>query len=275
MISVILPVYNGEKYLREAIDSVLNQTFSEFELICINDGSCDTTEFILNEYSKVDSRVIVVSRDNKGLIYSLNEAISLSKYKYIARMDADDICHPERLMKQFLFLKKNPSISIVGSSYSLIDESGKKIGMRKPASYSFLIKSFLLFGSSFGHPTVMFNRDIMKEDLFYSSDYPAAEDYELWLRLSVSHSMANIPQSLLKYRVLSTSISRTQAYQQNNSKIRAMEKYLFYPSLTYEQIDDFHQGKIGKIRGVLTIINDVKSTFLSKIVQIAYYVLKK
>lgn len=124
-VSVVMSVYNGEKYLPETIDSILNQTFKDFEFIIINDGSTDKTAKILTSYD--DPRIRIFNQENMGLTKSLNRAISLAKGEYIARMDADDISYPERLKKQVDYLNKNPDIGLVGSKYIRIDKRGRKI----------------------------------------------------------------------------------------------------------------------------------------------------
>ena len=226
MISVILPVYNCEKYLSEAIESVLNQTFKDFELICINDGSTDNTSTILEYYSKLDSRVTVVSRPNKGLIYSLNEGIRLSKYDFIARMDADDICKETRLEQQLSFLIDNPDVGLLGTGYRYIDECGSVIGKRSPPKYKFTIYSSLIFGSPFCHPSVMFNRSVLGDELLYDNEYLHAEDYELWTRLVPNYKVRNLNSELLDYRVLNTSISRENKLTQRNSMQLAAAKLI-------------------------------------------------
>ncbi|EGR0539792.1 glycosyltransferase family 2 protein, partial [Vibrio cholerae] len=124
MISVIMSVYNAEKYLSESIESILKQTFRDFEFICIDDGSTDSSLEILKKYRDLDPRIILVSRDNKGLIYSLNEGLSLARYNYIARMDADDIAREDRLEKQYRYLSNKKNVSVVGSYFNVVNEDG-------------------------------------------------------------------------------------------------------------------------------------------------------
>lgn len=226
MISVILPIYNADKFLDEAIKSILSQTFTDFELICINDGSTDNSKDILDFYSSNDSRLKVVSRENRGLIYSLNEGIKLAKYDYIARMDADDICHPQRFEMQIKYLIKNKTVAVVGSAYECIDVKGKTISIRTPPTSNYMIKVIMGFGSPFAHPSVMMNKKLIKNDLYYS-DCEACEDFELWVRLSKKHKLSNMKKVLLYYRIVDSSISRVQHDTQRENMVKIMSKYVY------------------------------------------------
>ena len=226
MISVILPVYNAELYVDDAVSSILSQTFKDFELICIDDGSTDGSYDILKKHADSDSRVKLITRENRGLIYSLNEALSFAKYDHIARMDADDISECNRLEIQYEYLRLNPSIGVVGSECTIIDENGGILRYTKSSKSKFITKSLLVFGSTIAHPTVMFNKKITG-NIRYSELYPSAEDYELWLRLSKRCSLVVINSRLLKYRVLPTSISRSRRHEQLKSMAKASEFHIF------------------------------------------------
>ncbi|MDP5134943.1 glycosyltransferase [Rheinheimera baltica] len=225
-ISVILPVYNASVYLAEALQSILKQSFTDFELILINDGSTDNSESIILQFCNADERIRYISRENRGLIASLNEGISLSRGNFIARMDADDIAESTRFESQYNFLQRHIKVAALGTAYQLIDHSGRVIGSRKPPRYNWLIKPLFLFGSPFAHPSMMLNRRIIGDELWYDERYKHAEDYELWLRLSKKFKLANLAQPLLKYRVLSTSISRKFAHEQQQSVARALATHL-------------------------------------------------
>lgn len=226
MISVILPVYNAEKYLSEAIESVLNQTLKDFELICINDGSTDSSEFIIKKYQSLDSRIILISRDNKGLINTLNEGLKKAKYNFIARMDADDICDPVRFKLQLSYLQKHKEVAVVGTEFLTIDSDGVLIGNSSKAKSPLLIKSLLLFGCPVAHPTVMINRNLLG-GFEYDHGYECAEDYELWCRVSEKYRIATLAVPLLKYRILDTSISRTRRKTQIESGAKSANKHFF------------------------------------------------
>ncbi|MFO4688959.1 glycosyltransferase [Vibrio cholerae] len=224
MISVIMSVYNAEKYLSESIESILKQTFRDFEFICIDDGSTDSSLEILKKYREIDPRIVLVSRENRGLIYSLNEGLSIAKYNYIARMDADDISHPTRFEKQFKHIVANKNIAVLGCRYNYIDEKGIVKSVRKVPKKNYFIKGLMIFGSPFAHPGVLINRGLLKEELYYSHDFPCAEDYELWTRLyDTNFTLENLDEILLDYRILPNSVSRSkreiQISSQNKAKI--------------------------------------------------------
>jgi len=205
LISVVMSVYNSEKYLKEAIDSILIQTYTNFEFIIINDGSRDRSLEIIRKYQEEDERIILISRENKGLPYSLNEGIRLSKGKYIARMDADDISLPTRVEEQVIFMEENRDIGICGCSILDLDTDRKWI----LTPYDKRLKVELLFLSAFAHPSVMIDRKMMIENnLFYNEAFFQSQDFELWVRMSKYTKFANLKSTLLRYRVLEDSISR-------------------------------------------------------------------
>lgn len=201
LVSVVLPAYNAELYLKEAMDSILQQTFTDFELIILNDGSTDSTEDIILSYE--DSRIVYVkNQENLGLIGTLNKGISLAKGKYIARMDADDIALPERLNKQISFLEANTQYGVVGAFAQIIDSKDiYKVPVTNEA-----IKAFLYIDSPFIHPSVVIRKDLLSSNM-YDHQYHRIEDYELWVRLSAQTKFYNIPEILLKYRILEGSES--------------------------------------------------------------------
>ncbi|MGK0270519.1 MAG: glycosyltransferase involved in cell wall biosynthesis [Cocleimonas sp.] len=227
-ISVILPIYNAEFYLNDAVNSILSQTYNDFELICIDDGSTDNSLGILTELEKNDSRIVLISRKNRGLIFTLNEAIGLAKYRYIARMDADDICEPDRLQLQLaeMQLKK---LAILGSSYQFIDEDSSKLGVRNLPSSDRFIKYLMDFGSPLCHPSVLFDKQVLGDNLYYNSDFKHCEDYELWLRCrQLGFRFGNLKEIAFNYRILNTSVSRVHSETQKQSSISLITKYCSY-----------------------------------------------
>ncbi len=245
LVSVILPVYNAEKFVFESINSIINQTYNNLQIIIINDGSVDNSLNIINSFN--DQRIIVISRENKGLIYSLNEGLKHSKGNFILRMDADDIAKENRIERQLAEFRKKPHLSVVGSFCELIDEENNIIGYRTPPRYNFYIKSSCFFGSPFVHPSVMFNKRKLKEQLFYSEKYRYAEDYELWARLSLDKSIQfyNIPEYLLKYRILKTSVSRKNNEAQNNIKLKIQKEYFL------RKINSSHEINIKNLTSII------------------------
>jgi glycosyltransferase involved in cell wall biosynthesis len=199
-ISVILPVHNGEKFIAEAVNSVLSQTYRDFELIIINDGSSDRTDEILSTYS--DDRIRIVNNSSSlRLSRSLNKGIELSQGKFIARMDADDISLPERFEKQLIFLDKHPEIGVVGCQAKKIDENGNIVGRFTHPTEPEIIKWDLFFETPLTHPTIMMRADIAKSTDGFSPDLIASVDYDYWSRLVKVTKLANLPEDLLLYRV--------------------------------------------------------------------------
>ncbi|WP_273804031.1 glycosyltransferase [Providencia rettgeri] len=225
LVSIILPVYNAEKFIFEAIDSIIRQTYKNLQIIIINDGSTDNSLHIINSFN--DERILIVTRENKGLISTLNEGLLLSKGNYIARMDADDIARDDRIEIQLNFLKENKNVGIVGSYAHMIDEDGNNIGLKKKPASDTMIKTVCFFGSPFIHPSVMFNKSLIKESLYYSNEFIHAEDYELWARLIANNDLkfSNIKDTLLKYRIVSASVSRKYEEQQKKSHENIIKKY--------------------------------------------------
>ena len=204
-----MPVYNGEKYLAEAIQSILDQSFTDFELIIINDGSTDNTEKIINSFK--DQRIVYIDNGkNLGLAPSFNKGIDAAQGTFIARMDADDISLPDRFAKQVSFLEGKAHIGIVGSSIIIINEYGREI-MRyiRPTSHV-EIKYGSLFSTPIYHPTTMGRAEIFKSH-HYNETFSNSEDYELWSRLlfTTSITFANIAEPLIKYRVFPQSFTQT------------------------------------------------------------------
>jgi glycosyltransferase involved in cell wall biosynthesis len=232
LISIIMPVYNSDKYLAQAIDSILNQSISNFEFLILNDGSDDSSFEIINYYSALDPRIVhFYSSENKGLIYQLNEGIRLSKGQYVARMDSDDESLPERLELQVNYLDEHRHISIVGSQTITIDEKGNSLNqtseIEQSPSYLFW-KSF--FQCPLKHPTVMIRKSVLS-NYQYEEDYLHAEDYRLWTSILQCHDIAVINKPLLKYRVHSNSISKTKIHIQRNNSVRIVKEHWghFFP----------------------------------------------
>ena len=207
LISVILPVYNGERYLGKSIKSILSQTHKNLELIIINDGSTDNSNSIIESFLK-DNRIKYVYRSNKGLIHSLNEAINICSGKYIARMDQDDICYPNRLEKQLNFMLEN-GVDVCGTSYDVINEFGTKTKTISSINNNFeiLISAMMV---PFIHPSVMFKNFFRDIGVFYGSNSKIeAEDYDLWIKLQNRGLIfGNLKDVLIKYRILNNSMSR-------------------------------------------------------------------
>lgn len=207
-ISVILPVFNGGKYLFDAIKSILTQSFKNFELIVINDGSTDESYQIAKGFEEADSRVKIISRENKGLVKSLNEGINHSVGKYIVRMDADDIALPNRLQILYEYMEKNLDVSVCGSSVLVFGDNIKDYIWRLQADNE-EIKSKLLFSTTLVHPSVIIRSSFIKENnIFYNDKYKNIEDYKMWVDISEVGLIHNIGDVLLKYRYHDQSVTR-------------------------------------------------------------------
>lgn len=208
LVSVVMAVYNGEEYLDKAIESILNQSYKNFEFIIINDGSNDHTQDILDKYQADDSRVVTISRENKGLVASLNEGILLAKGELIARMDADDISFLERLAEQVAFMKANPQVVCCGSFYEVIDEDGDSLTILDAPIEDSEIQKLLMQGHTvICHPTAMFRKSVFLEVGGYQKKFYLVEDLDLWIRLGEFGLLSNIPLPLVKYRTNSESVS--------------------------------------------------------------------
>lgn len=217
-VSVLMSVYNGEKYLRQSIESILNQIYHDFEFIIINDGSTDKSLEIINSYS--DSRIRLVNQKNCGLTISLNKAIQLSRGQYLARMDADDISLQERLKHQVDFLDSYPNYGLVGVSFLIIDHQSSIINAAPLLLDDCELRRQLLFEDPLAHGGVM----IRKTDLsrvgppFYRNEAGSAEDYDLWSRLAQVTLMSNLSQILYMYRINPHGVSAQNWAKQRHYK---------------------------------------------------------
>ncbi|QJD97556.1 glycosyltransferase [Mucilaginibacter robiniae] len=207
-LSVILPVYNTEKYIKEAVDSILNQTYKDFELIVLNDASTDGTLGILQQYQ--DTRLKVITNEqNLKVVKTLNKGLDLAQGEYIARMDADDISHPQRFEKQIQFLEQHPDVDFVGS---WVQTFGSESNIMRAATEHEHIKVRLFFLNPIFHPVVMFRRESFeKHGLRYDEHFTNAEDYGMWVKAIDHIKFANVPEILLKYRVHSFNVSVIKA----------------------------------------------------------------
>ncbi len=235
-ITVLMPVYNGEEYLRDAIKSILYQTFKDFELLIINDGSSDQSEEIIKSF--IDHRIHLIKNErNLGMVDTLNIGIKEARGKYIARMDQDDISLPSRLKKQYDFMENNPEIGISGSWV-------KKIGKKKNFISKYYtehneLSAYLLFGTPFAHPTIIMRKAIIEpNNLFYNPEYKNAEDIELWSRAFAVTKITNFPEVLLYYRSHSKSTSQQTPDERSNAatkiKLKLLNKLNLNP--TFEEL---------------------------------------
>ena len=214
-VSVIMSVFNGEDFLAESIQSVLAQSFKNFEFIIIDDGSKDNSLEVIRSYEALDSRIRVITQKNQGLARSLNIGIKKSKGKYIARIDADDICYESRLKKQFTFMEENPAVDLVGSSVDVIDESGSITTSKiQIASFEDIYeKRYSL--SPVLHITFFGKKTFFETNNGYRENFVFAQDYDLVLRgLDSGAIIQNMEEKLVKYRDFRTKINPLKFIQQ-------------------------------------------------------------
>lgn len=224
LISVIMPVYNAEQYVGEAIESILNQTFIDFEFLIFNDGSTDNSAEIVQHYADKDKRIIFYNyTENTGYLKHLNEGIDKAKGKYIARMDADDISLPQRFDKQVQFMEENTEVILLGTGYKAFpNQDFVWLPQEKDAD----IRVQLLQECAFAHPTVLIRTSVLKNNrLYYNQVYYPAEDYHFWVMLSSYGKMANLTEILLLYRIHEKQISNIQSLvqQENTKKIQLLQ----------------------------------------------------
>ena len=215
-LSVLMPVYNAEQYIKAAVDSILNQTFSDFEFIIINDGSTDGSLTLLQDYAEKDDRIRLISRENKGLVETLNEGLRLAKAPLIARMDADDISMPNRFEKQVDYLSKNLNCLLLGSRVKIIDEDDDELCEMGDYYSSEELDAGLLAGKGqlIYHPSIIVRKSVVDLLGGYRDTYPQVEDLDLFLRISEVGEIQNLREPLLKYREHLTKIGHTAQLKQ-------------------------------------------------------------
>ncbi len=215
-LSVIMSVFNGASFLKAALESVLNQTYTDFEFLIIDDGSTDPRcAEILDRFAKSDSRIHLKCRENRGLPATLNELAEMARAPWLVRMDADDICDPERFEKQMRYLKEHPNVDVLGTWVLVIDEDGRPIHPAEmPLKHEAIDDTNLDGRAGLVHPTVIMRKTKFIEVGGYDTAYTVAQDLDLWLRLGEVARMANVPEPLLQYRINATAISSQKSDQQ-------------------------------------------------------------
>lgn len=226
-VSVAMSVFNGERFLGEAIESVLAQSFGDFEFLIIDDGSRDSTPAILADFAKADPRVRPIVRENRGLIASLNQLLGESRAPLIARMDADDICVPTRFAQQVAFFAAHPDYGAVGSAAEDIDEHGRPYNAPDwppPLTHEDVLATIERY-PPLCHPSVMARRDVLLMAGGYHPAFRHCEDYDLWLRLANRIRIGNLPEKLLRYRRYENQISSRHSYEQQYGAAIAVLAY--------------------------------------------------
>jgi glycosyltransferase involved in cell wall biosynthesis len=246
VLSIVMPVYNGEKYLEEAINSILNQTFCDFEFIILNDGSTDKSEDIILSFK--DKRIVYVRNEkNLKITRTLNKGIKLSRGKYIARIDADDISAHNRFDVQIRYIQEK-DIDFVGSNILLIDSKSKKIGNRHYPETDLECKELLLYGSCFAHPSLLAKSEAMKSIGYHEVD--AAEDYDAWKRASsANYVFGNVQENLLQYRIHENQIMT----QYSDKSKKYLKKNISKASILRYKNGDLHDYSAIQAASVLYI----------------------
>ncbi|WP_298037722.1 glycosyltransferase [uncultured Desulfuromonas sp.] len=223
-VTVLMPVYNGERFLHDSIKSILQQTFEDFEFLIIDDGSSDASNEVVESFK--DSRIrLRKNKNNSGLVNVLNDGLRFARGDYVARMDCDDISLPERLAAQVAFLEAHPRVGVCGTWYRSFGDGGGRV-TRTPTEPED-IRAGMLFKSVIGHPTVMFNRELLqRHKLRYDSRFVHVEDYELWARALGCFDMANVGKVLLRYRVHGGQISARFCKEQQK-RVEAVRMPMF------------------------------------------------
>ncbi|MEA2327720.1 MAG: hypothetical protein QOE68_2679 [Thermoanaerobaculia bacterium] len=200
-VSVLLPVWNGEAFLGEAMESMLRQTFSSFELIVIDDGSTDRTAAIAERFASLDSRVRVLRRAHEGFSPALNAGLAAARGEYVARMDADDISLPQRLEKQVAYLDAHPACVVLGTWIEVVEQAGRHVGLKTfVTTHDEIFAALLRFISPLAHPTIVARRDVLRGAGGYDARRYPSEDLDLWFRLAESGELANLGEALLQHR---------------------------------------------------------------------------
>lgn len=232
-LTVLMPVYNAAAFIGEAIDSVLNQTFRDFELLIVNDGSTDQTKEIIESYA--DNRICLVNQENKGIAKALNTGLQLAKGELIARFDADDICLPERLEKQLGFMEANTEYIVTGSEAEYITENGQHLFYFKcPAYTNEEINKIIRHTCPFIHSTVMYRKNAVLKTGGYPVDAHNFEDHLLWIQMGGYGNYCNLPFPLLKVRLNPASLTMDEKWR--GSRFRKLKQRILHRgTITYEE----------------------------------------
>jgi hypothetical protein len=226
-LTILFPVYNAERWLSPSLDSMLHQSWSDFELLCLDDGSTDGSLAVLHGYAERDGRVRVFAFEHTGLVNILNEGLRLASSPLIARMDADDVAHPERFERQIQRMNQQSDLVALGSAMDWIDEDGRLLKRHTPPVGHEKVMEMMLWQTALAHPTVMMRKEAVLQAGGYRDCCAYAEDYDLWLRLSALGKLDNLGDSLLQYRVHSQSTTSRHTLEQRNSMLFAQACHFF------------------------------------------------
>jgi len=229
LVSVIIPCFNAEKFVEDAVHSIMQQSYPNLEVIAIDDCSTDSTLNVLKKLCAEDARIkLLMNEKNLGLVSTLNKGIHSAEGKYIARMDADDISHVNRIMLQVNFLEANDDVAMCGGNYILIDEQGTEKGKLRYPPKNEDLKAELLFYCPFCHPSVMMRKKILSETGLYGEGLVPAEDYELWLRIAEKFPVENLTDYLLYYRWHGSNASITRKQEKYEALSKVVNRHSAY-----------------------------------------------
>jgi glycosyltransferase involved in cell wall biosynthesis len=266
IVSVVMPVYNSEHYLRAAVESILAQTLSDFELIAVDDGSTDGSASILADFCKQDERVVIISSpQNQGIVSALNRGLQMARGEYIARMDSDDISLPERFERQVEFLETHPQVGVLGSKAIFMDSYGRDIARVGHPIGDLSIRWTSLLANVFFHPTVMIRRSILTDyDLGYRPDFQSVEDYDLWVHLLAHTQAANLDRPLVRYRVHAESISSQYNQKQKEKHAQISFAYIqrLFPEIRFTK--DEHASMVAAFTGAFAASNNPQRPALAR-----------
>lgn len=259
VVTVLMPVYNGRQYLREAIESILTQSYRNFEFIIINDGSTDDSEEIILSYT--DNRIKYIKNEkNIKLIATLNNGLAMAAGKYIARMDADDISLPQRLERQVAFMESNPEMTLAGTWFESIGDIARVVKYESDIN---LIRFKMLYQTQFCHPSVIVRRSIIDQiPVLFDPAYIHAEDYELFSRIAYTYQVGNLPEVLLRYRVHQSNVSVLYKNTQieNSRKVMVSNFAALGILATCKQVDLFEKlayQNYAELAGQLNVLEDL------------------
>lgn len=243
-ISVVMSVYNGSAFLQESIESILNQTFTDFEFIIIDDCSTDNSADIIAEYAEKDERIVLLkNQENIGLTKSLNKGLKIAQGKYIARQDSDDISLVERFEKQVAYMEAHSSVALVSSGVQYIDETGKKLGNHIPPEDPIVLRWQFLFRNPLRHSTVLWCRELIDNKVGnYDPHFTCCQDYDLWTRIFEYFRVDTLPLILVQMRQHSKSMSVSKAKLQNDLGTQIIYRLVkhYFPNQNLSQQDVFN-----------------------------------
>ncbi len=274
-ITILMPVYDGERYVDEAIASVLGQDFTDFEFVIVDDGSTDATPAILRRWAERDARIVLVrAPENCGIASSLNRGLAVARGKYVARQDADDLCLRGRLRKQVEVLDRQPDVVLVSAGYDLIDAQGRSVGTEMRTDPPAVVAYLLHFSNAIGgHGQVMFRRDVVLAAGGYCEDFELSEDYDLWTRLSRLGKIVMLPIIGMRHRLHGERASILWYERQRRHSLRIAKRMM--RELLRREISEDEENAVSSVwrqegrRGVAGIAHRVLSEAYARYVDTA------